>query len=152
MYGGRSSSAEVLHAAWTTLQAYFQLLVDAPAQVPLGMCQDLLDMCLRHLRLLSQAGVSFSPKHHLWCHLTVRIRSCGNPRDYSTLLDESLNRALANIAVAAQCRTWEHRTFTRVRLFCHKCRSSLVFLQTFATETTSETTTANTLQNNHNKQ
>ena len=58
-YGGSIRSADVLRAAGTTLQAYLQLLVDAPAQVPLGMCQDLLDMCLRRLRLLSQAGVSF---------------------------------------------------------------------------------------------
>ena len=116
MYADYIRDADSLLVAGSVLQDYLQLLVVSPAKVPLQTCQTLMDLCIRHLRLLSEAGVHYTPKHHLWCHLTLRIRTAGNPRCYSTFLDESLNRVLANIAAKAHRSTWELRTFHRVQL------------------------------------
>ena len=81
-----------------------------------------MDLCARHLRLLSLAGVTFTPKHHLWCHLTARARECGKPCMYSTLLDESLNKVAASTASMAHRATWEMHTFGRVCLLPHVSR------------------------------
>ena len=108
--------AGALHSAGMLLQEYMDILSSAPRQVPDQTTQLLLDKVLRHLRILQHVGVKLLPKHHLWCHLTVRIRTAGNPRAYSTFLDESLNRALANMASAAHRARWEERTFMRTQL------------------------------------
>ena len=109
-------NADSLLAAGNALQDYLRLLDETPPQVPQFVCQQLLDFCIRHLRLMMHANVQLLPKHHLWCHLTIRIKDAGNPRCYSTFLDESLNKVLANMASASHRARWEERTFFRVQL------------------------------------
>eukprot|EP00969_Alexandrium_andersonii_P309094 13659946-Alexandrium_andersonii.AAC.1 len=48
--------------------------------------------------------------------MTRRIPLCGNPRCYSTLLDESLNAIAAPIASASHRSRWEINVFTRLRV------------------------------------
>eukprot|EP00959_Pyramimonas_sp_CCMP1952_P345032 7226119-Pyramimonas_sp.AAC.1 len=48
--------------------------------------------------------------------MTLRIPFCGNPRWYSTFLDESLNLVLAGVAAASHKATWERSIFDRMRL------------------------------------
>eukprot|EP00969_Alexandrium_andersonii_P220983 9759831-Alexandrium_andersonii.AAC.1 len=61
-------------------------------------CQKLMDCCKRHVSLLQRASVPLAPKHHLWAHMTMMSLRRGNPRWYSTFLDESLNAVVARIA------------------------------------------------------
>ena len=73
----------VLKDAGKALVEYMALLKSSPTNVPVHTCQRLLDLCLRHLDLAKIAGMDLIPKHHMWVHLTLRIRWAGNPRSYS---------------------------------------------------------------------
>ena len=108
-----------LLAAGECLLEYMAILKEHDRIVPRSACQRLLDLCTRHISLLQLAQLPLVPKHHLMVHLTLRIPTRGNPRFYSTFLDESLNAALAKIAGASHRTTWETSIFSRVRLLPH---------------------------------
>eukprot|EP00959_Pyramimonas_sp_CCMP1952_P430694 9020002-Pyramimonas_sp.AAC.1 len=87
--------------------------------IPWQDCQTLLDMCLRHMALMGEVASPKAPKSHMFAHLTLRIPHWGNPRFYSTFLDESLNLTLAVVASASHRLTWERSIFDRMRLLPH---------------------------------
>ena len=63
-------------------------------------------------------GGHLTPKHHLFVHLTQRIPWQGNPRFYSTFLDETLNAVVSYVANASMfaVEQWEERVMERIRL------------------------------------
>eukprot|EP00959_Pyramimonas_sp_CCMP1952_P404396 8474233-Pyramimonas_sp.AAC.2 len=65
---------------------------------------------------MDQSEQEFLPKSHLFVHLTARIPEYGNPRLYSTFLDEGLNLILAGVASASHRCTFERSIFERIRL------------------------------------
>eukprot|EP00959_Pyramimonas_sp_CCMP1952_P168601 3522739-Pyramimonas_sp.AAC.1 len=65
---------------------------------------------------MMRVGARFVPKHHLWAHLVQCAAANGNPRFYSTFLDETLNGVVATMAKAGHSKTWERRIFTRLQL------------------------------------
>eukprot|EP00959_Pyramimonas_sp_CCMP1952_P413985 8673658-Pyramimonas_sp.AAC.1 len=65
---------------------------------------------------MSAAGVPRIPKHHMWIHMALRSKDLGNPRQYSTFLDESSNKMPAAMAVVSTRHRWEERAFVRARL------------------------------------
>ena len=73
------------------------ILKASPLHVPEDTCQTLLDLALRHLTLCKAANIDMVPKHHMWVHMTLRLRFYGNARAWATFLDESLNLLLANM-------------------------------------------------------
>ena len=115
-YRGRLTNGDVLSAAGQSLERYMEILREAPAQVPRDQRQELLDLCVRHLVLMGVAGVKYIPKSNLFVIMTLRIARCGNPRGYSTFLDESLNLAIAAVAAASHQATWEKSIFDRISL------------------------------------
>ena len=110
------SRGGALKVAGEALVAYMDLLRAAPKDVPLRTCQELLDLCLRHLSLCELAGIHLVPKHHMWVHLTLRLRWFGNARLHACFLDESLNLTVANCAAASHRSQWERGIFARIRL------------------------------------
>lgn len=111
------AGAEPLLAAGNAYVRYMTVLRESPRSVPQVACQELMHCAVRHLRLLEHADVSFTPKHHLWLHLTAKIPQQGNPKTYATFLDESLNAVLAGIVASVRPGArFEQRVFQRVAM------------------------------------
>eukprot|EP00959_Pyramimonas_sp_CCMP1952_P238226 4978226-Pyramimonas_sp.AAC.1 len=108
-FGSRFQHGEALGAAGECLVEYMGILRKMPMEVPRAACISLLDLALKHTALMELAEEEFAPKMHVWIHMTLMIPRCGNPRMYSTFVDESLNAVLAGIAACAHRATW-HRS------------------------------------------
>ena len=67
------------------------------------------------MALMDEVASPKAPKSHLFPHLTLRIPHWGNPRFYSTYLDESLNRTFIKIAASCHRRTFERRMFSKFK-------------------------------------
>jgi hypothetical protein len=67
-----------------------------------------------HLALMG-AEDAFVPKHHLMFHLLSNAAFLGNPRRYSTWLDESLNKLLKATCRHASQAVFEASTLLRMR-------------------------------------
>ena len=93
------------------LANYIRILDCNPMKLSEAEITNLLECGKRHLLLLEEAGVPYTPKHHLFLHMTVRTARKGNPRFYATFLDESLNGKIAKI-----CRSC-HRSKIQGRVF-----------------------------------
>eukprot|EP00959_Pyramimonas_sp_CCMP1952_P416758 8731419-Pyramimonas_sp.AAC.1 len=65
---------------------------------------------------MEDAGNEHLPKCHMFVHVTQKIHVQGNPRYYSTFLDESLNLVIANMAAASHKQNWELSIMQRARL------------------------------------
>ena len=98
-----------LLAAGEALQEYFNLMADAPRNVPPATLQKMHDAVKRHLLLSRRAGVPMRPKHHLMIHLVARTAKHGNPSYYATFTDEGVNRLLKKVGAAAHRSVWEVR-------------------------------------------
>ena len=77
--GAQLKHSGLLSVAGVALVAYIDKLKALPFVVPWNECQVLLDLCLRHIYLMTQAGCSLTPKFHLWVHMTCNIPLHGNP-------------------------------------------------------------------------
>eukprot|EP00959_Pyramimonas_sp_CCMP1952_P018472 390415-Pyramimonas_sp.AAC.1 len=117
----RFAGSDRLHVAGCCLVDYMRTLKNHGRILPRATCRELIELSVRHITLMQEAGVKQAPKSHMFVHLTQRILMCGNPRSYATFLDESLNRTLAEIAAAANHSraTWERAIFSRVHLLPH---------------------------------
>ena len=92
--------AEML-AAGRALKSWVDICRGEPLLVSRASAQRLSDVATRHLLMCERAQISFVPKHHMFSHSAVRLRAMGNPRQYSTFLDESLNLLLRAVAASA---------------------------------------------------
>ena len=57
-----------------------------------------------------------TPKFHLWVHLTMQMCVHGNPKYYSTFIDEGLNGTIKQIARHCHPLTFSETVFRRVLL------------------------------------
>ncbi len=115
-FGGRLPNGNTLAAAGQCLVKYARILKESPFRLSWATCNELMYLCLRHLTLMGSTGHRFLPKAHMFVHMTQRCVTHGNPRHYSTFVDESLNLTLASIASNSHRSTWERGIFQRVRL------------------------------------
>eukprot|EP00959_Pyramimonas_sp_CCMP1952_P434723 9102584-Pyramimonas_sp.AAC.1 len=67
-------------------------------KIPPHTHQKLLTLCVEHLKAYDRAGGMFTPKQHLFVHLTAHMIFFGNPRHRSTWHDETLNKAIRSAA------------------------------------------------------
>ena len=81
-------------AAGDALLRLVDLMRNAGVTLPPEILQEMMDTYKRHVVLARRLSYNLIPKHHLMFHLLARAASQGNPRFYSTWLDESLNRDL----------------------------------------------------------
>ena len=105
-----------LREAGVALMRYMELMRTSPLHPEPHVCQEFMTCCLRHLCMAEKAEISFVPKHHMFAHMTQRIVKQGNPKFYSTFLDESLNAVISYIAGSVHRKHWEKRVFQRLRL------------------------------------
>eukprot|EP00959_Pyramimonas_sp_CCMP1952_P171959 3592895-Pyramimonas_sp.AAC.1 len=110
-----------MFVAGRCLVDYMDILKHEGRAISRPTCRQLIELAVRHVTLMQEMGANLAPKSHLFVHLTQRILRCGNPRSYSTFLDESLNRVLSEIAASANHSraTWERTIFSRVHLLPH---------------------------------
>ena len=114
--GAKLKHGGLLSAAGVAIVAYIDKLKALPFTVPWGECQVLLDLCLRHIYLMTKTGCTLTPKFHMWVHMTCNIPLHGNPVFYSTSVDETLNFCIARMAAVSHRSTWEESIFLRCRL------------------------------------
>jgi hypothetical protein len=109
----RLGECEVDHliGAGDALQGYFELLEDAPRNVPTLVLQRMYDCVKRHLVLCKKAHVPLKPKHHQVLHMVARTAKHGNPNYYATFTDEGINRLLKKVGQSAHRAVWEMRVF-----------------------------------------
>ena len=100
----------MLHAG-QELVTLVETMKSSGKNVPQPALRKLHDSCQRHLKLCAEAGVPYTPKHHLFVHLVTRTAFMGNPKHYATFLDESLNFKIAQICRSCHRRTLEKRVF-----------------------------------------
>ena len=89
---------------------------EQPKRMSPDALAEFLDTFHRHCALMKNAGGKFVPKHHLWAHMVHMAKIAGNPRFYSTFLDETLNGVVASIAQSCHQSQWEKRLFCRLQL------------------------------------
>ena len=79
-------------------------------------CEQLCNHARRAFALRGVAQIPFTPKWHLFLHICQRAYYFGNPRTYSTFIDEGYNGRLA--ALAGQChrQTWHKRVLAGFRM------------------------------------
>ena len=99
-YEGVPYRSELL-AAGVALRDWAELTARAPLRLPISSQQQLCDLALRHLTNAQRARIDLVPKHHFFAHLACASGRLGNPRAYSTFLDESLNLMLRTVTAAA---------------------------------------------------
>ena len=78
--------------------------------------QSLVDNCQRHLLHSARALVAFVPKHHFFAELSLQSGRMGNPKLFSTWLDEGLNLRLREAAASAHIMRQEERIFHWLQL------------------------------------
>ena len=78
--------------------------------MPESSAKENFDRMLVHMELMRPFDL-FIPKHHVILHMLAETTSKGNPRHYSSWLDESLNKLLK-----ACCRNASQITFEAVVL------------------------------------
>jgi hypothetical protein len=113
--GGLLQSAELVRAG-RSLVRYMQIIRESGIILSHAKLTELMECAQRHLVDCERCGIAYSPKHHLFVHLTIRSRRMGNPRYYSCFVDESLNMILRTVAQFAHRATLEVRVFTMFHL------------------------------------
>ena len=98
------------------LVRYMDLLRTSPQTPTDETCREFCKCFREHVHHLAAAGARYLPKHHAWGHMTYRIRAKGNPKYYSTFMDETLNAVISAIAQCSHRRTWTERIFQRLHL------------------------------------
>ena len=104
--------AALLHAG-LALEEYLAILEREPATVSDEGIHGLHRAMFRHLSLCPACEIRYTPKHHLWVHMTSRVRALGNPKLQATWIDESGNRTLSKVTAGCHRFTWERMVFLK---------------------------------------
>ena len=115
-YADDVPNGHLMRSAGEALTTYSKILKETPLVVPVAVKPRLLDCVLRHIRMLNLSDIPLLPKHHYWAHMTMQIQERGNPRFYSTFLDETLNKIVATIAIHSHPALWQERIWQRIGL------------------------------------
>ena len=107
--------------AGDALLEYHVLMQQSPRVLTPPVHQEFVSALRRYFVFSRLAELPVIPKWHLALHLTLRAGRNGNPRTYSTFLDESLNGRIAAIAGAAHRITF----YPRVLMQFNTCYAGL---------------------------
>jgi hypothetical protein len=114
-----SVNITALIRAGAALVEYTDVLARESRKVSSSAYTRLCTLCRQHNCDAVEAGIAMKPKHHLFVHLTDSIQAKGNPRYYSTYMDESMNKLAATIAASAHRHAFERRTFAKFAMAQH---------------------------------
>eukprot|EP00959_Pyramimonas_sp_CCMP1952_P023198 487895-Pyramimonas_sp.AAC.1 len=93
-----------------------EIIKKEPEIMTEGGLRELFETSDTHVKHLVLCGVRLIPKHHSWAHLTLSARSHGNPRTFSTFLDESLSGLAAVVARSCRPAQFEAKISSRLAL------------------------------------
>lgn len=102
-----------LKAAGSALVEYFRIMECNGRNFSDDTMHAFRAHCHAHLRYAKDAGILYTPKHHLMVHLTHRAAKHGNPRFYSTFLDESFNGQMAAVCRSAHRAKFQERVLIK---------------------------------------
>ena len=86
--------------------AFDEILAKHTRQIGDSELLELYNRYNEFVHLSARAGVSTSPKTHLMYHCIHRAFERGNPRAYTTYVDESYNGAIAKVCRSVHRATW----------------------------------------------
>jgi len=114
-YEGMAFRDELM-VAGTFLRRWLGLMRAGELNLQPAQLQEFTDCMHRHLRHSQRSAVGMVPKHHMAAHMSVRAQVHGNPKHYSTFLDESLNLVLRTSAAFAHRTNQVARTIRMMNL------------------------------------
>ena len=85
-------------------------------------CEKLFQHYDRFITLCARAQLPLLPKAHLMYHLLQRALVRGNPRLYSTYVDESYNGAIAQVCRSCHRRGWAVAVYRKLEMM--QCMSN----------------------------
>ena len=97
---------QILTYAGRAAQAFDAVLASYGREIDVQGCQQLFQHYQRFISLCDRAAVPILPKAHLMYHCVQNANVKGNPRHYTTYIDESYNGAIARV-----CRSVHRRGF-----------------------------------------
>ncbi|CAE7256188.1 unnamed protein product [Symbiodinium sp. CCMP2592] len=107
---------DLLRRAGCAAEAFDQIMNEHSRVFPQDACDALHTRYHRFIQLCSRAGVPFLPKGHLMYHLASQARVKGNPRMYSTYVDESYNGAIAKVCRSVHRRHWAMAVYRKLQM------------------------------------
>ena len=80
--------------------------------------QKFVDASIKSFQNREPADIPWTPKWHLMLHVAARAGPAGNPRFYSTFLDEDYNGRAKKMAAACHKLTWHRTLLANFRVTC----------------------------------
>ncbi|CAE7222610.1 unnamed protein product [Symbiodinium sp. CCMP2592] len=112
-----AASVDLLLRAGTAAMDFDAVLAAHPRAVDADTCALLSDNYNRFICLSARAQIPLMPKCHMMYHMIQRALLKGNPRFYSTYIDESLNGAIARVCRSVHRRGWALAVYRKLSMF-----------------------------------
>ena len=107
---------DLLTHAGQSAQSFDSVLAANSRVLSEEACEQLMMHYNRFIVLCDRAGVDILPKAHLMYHCIQRSLRKGNPRTYSTYVDESYNGAIARVCRSVHRRGWALAVYRKVQM------------------------------------
>ncbi|CAE7293625.1 unnamed protein product [Symbiodinium sp. CCMP2592] len=111
-----AASVDLLLRAGTAAMDFDAVLAAHPRAVDADTCALLFDNYNRFICLAARAQIPLMPKCHMMYHMIQRALLKGNPRFYSTYIDESLNGAIARVCRSVHRRGWALAVYRKLSM------------------------------------
>ena len=112
----QSHTFDLLLRAGRAAEAFDRVMAEHTRVFPADACDSLHANYHRFILLCSRAGVPLLPKGHLMFHLVAQASLRGNPRCYSTYIDESYNGAIAKVCRSVHRRNWAMAVYRKLEM------------------------------------
>ena len=107
---------ELLKHAGQSALAFDAVLARHGRQIDEGAAEEMLMHYNRFIVLCNRAGLPILPKAHLMYHCIQRSLEQGNPRTYTTYVDESYNGAIARVCRSVHRRGWAWAVYRKLQI------------------------------------
>ena len=104
-----------LHEVGRSFRKMAETMKRNPRVFPNSELQRFVDATISAFQNRESAGIPWTPKWHLMLHVAARARVAGNPRFYSTFLDEDYNFRVAKMAAVCHRFTWHNNLLSGFR-------------------------------------
>ena len=92
------------------------VMASHPRAIDETVCGMLFQKYNEFICLCEETGMHLMPKSHMMYHMIQRAVFTGNPRMYSTYIDESLNGHIARICRSVHRRTWAFSVYEKLAM------------------------------------
>ena len=116
LVGDSGDCFDLLRRAGKAAVAFDRVLEAHERFLPPSACDQLFEHYSQFIMLCARAGVPMMPKAHLMFHCILRAREKGNPRAYTTYIDESYNGAIAKVCRSVHRRGWALAVYRKLEM------------------------------------